>query len=96
MTNYDTFYKDENGEYRVVFTSDDREKAKAVEKVCRAVIDGEVETEDDVEPVRYAAIERDGSRCSCSNCDALLTNAQYYRYCPNVAEDSSRRKNETD
>lgn len=44
-------YKNDHGEYEITFGSKDYDKAKAVEKVCKAVIDKEVKTPEDVSVV---------------------------------------------
>ena len=44
-------YTNNNGEYEITFASKDYEKAKAVEKVCCAVIDKYVKSPLDVESV---------------------------------------------
>ena len=48
MSWYNTKYKNDNGEYELNTGTLDYEQAKAIEKVCRAVIDGEVKSPDDV------------------------------------------------
>ena len=51
MSWWNAKYTNNNGEYEINFTSKDYEKAKAVEKVCCAVIDKDVKSPLDVEAV---------------------------------------------
>lgn len=48
MTNWNAKYTNEDGEYEITFRSTEREKTKAIEKVCRAVMDGVVHKQEDV------------------------------------------------
>lgn len=48
MSWWNAKYKNDHGEYEITFGSKKREKAKAVEKVCQAVIDKQVEFPHDV------------------------------------------------
>ena len=51
MSWWNAKYTNNNGEYEITFASKDYEKAKAVEKVCCAVIDKYVKSPLDVESV---------------------------------------------
>ena len=51
MSWWNAKYTNNNGEYEITFASKDYEKAKAVEKVCCAVIDNVVKSPFDVEAV---------------------------------------------
>ena len=51
MSWWNAKYTNNNGEYEITFSSKDYEKAKAVEKVCCAVMDGAVKSPMDVEVV---------------------------------------------
>ena len=51
MSWWNAKYTNNNGEYEITFASKDYEKAKAVEKVCCAVMDGAVKSPMDVEVV---------------------------------------------
>ena len=51
MSWWNAKYKNNHGEYEITFASEDYEKAKAVEKVCCAVIDNVVKSPFDVESV---------------------------------------------
>ena len=51
MSCWNAKYKNDYGEYEINFSSKDYEKAKAVEKVCCAVMDKYVKTPFDVEVV---------------------------------------------
>lgn len=53
MSWWNAKYTNDNGEYEITFGSQDYEKAKAVEKVCCAVIDKTVKSLDDVAIVRH-------------------------------------------
>lgn len=48
MSWWNAKYKNDHGEYEITFGSQKYEKTKAVEKVCCAVIDKQVESPDDV------------------------------------------------
>lgn len=52
MDTWNAKYKNKWNEYEVKFCSDDYEKAKAVERVCQYIIDGEITSRSDVAPVR--------------------------------------------
>ena len=61
MSWWNAKYPNNHGEYEITFASKDYEKAKAVEKVCCAVIDKDVKSPLDVEVV---------VRCrECKYCD---------------------------
>ena len=51
MSWWNAKYTNSNGEYEITFASKDYEKAKAVEKVCCAIIDKNVKSLFDVEVV---------------------------------------------
>ena len=51
MSWWNAKYTNNNGEYEITFSSKDYEKAKAVEKVCCAVMDKAVKSPFDVEVV---------------------------------------------
>ena len=51
MSWWNAKYTNNNGEYEITFASKDYEKAKAVEKVCCAIIDKNVKSPFDVEVV---------------------------------------------
>ena len=51
MSWWNAKYQNNHGEYEITFASKDYEKAKAVEKVCCAVIDKDVKSSLDVEVV---------------------------------------------
>ena len=51
MSWWNAKYTNNNGEYEITFASKDREKTKAVEKVCCAVMDKDVKSPLDVEVV---------------------------------------------
>ena len=51
MSYWNAKYTNNNGEYEITFASKDYEKAKAVEKVCCAVMDRDVKSPMDVEVV---------------------------------------------
>lgn len=51
MSWWNAKYTNNNGEYEITFASKDYEKAKAVEKVCCAVMDRDVRSPMDVEVV---------------------------------------------
>lgn len=52
MDTWNAKYKNKWNEYEVKFCSDDYEKAKAVERVCQYIMDGEITSRSDVAPVR--------------------------------------------
>ena len=51
MSWWNAKYKNNHGEYEITFGTKYYERAKAVEKVCKAVIDNVVKTPDDVQCV---------------------------------------------
>lgn len=57
MSYWNAKYPNDNGEYEITFGSKKRETAKAVEKVCAAVMDSRVESPEDVEVVVHAQWE---------------------------------------
>lgn len=75
-------------ESTIKFGSNSYEKVKAVEKVCRLIIDKKVLTPDDIEPVRHGRWDKvyksgvtvtDGHVSSC--CD--MWNERRSPWCPN-------------
>ena len=60
-------YKNDHGEYEITFGSKDYEKTKAVEKVCRAVIDKSVTCQSDIAIVVLC------KNCSHSRLPSALT-----------------------
>lgn len=52
MDTWNAKYRNKWNEYEVKFCSDDYEKAKAVERVCQYIMDGEITSRSDVAPVR--------------------------------------------
>lgn len=74
MSWWNAKYKNDHGEYEITFASQKYEKAKAVEKVCCAVIDKKVNSPDDVEIVRHGRwVERPNTKGQvyCSECGTL-------------------------
>ena len=51
MSWWNAKYKNDFGEYEIAFGSKDYEKAKAVEKLCQAIIDKKVTSPEDLLPV---------------------------------------------
>lgn len=68
MSYWDAKYPNDCGEYEITFGSKSRETTRAVEKVCAAVIDGLVESPDDVEIVVRANWVRRSNQIWCSHC----------------------------
>ena len=94
MSWWNAKYKNNCGEYEITFGSKEYEKTKAVEKVCRAVMDETVNTPDDIEiVVRGRWIDKGayvttayGSLdvYTCSNCNMEITIDNFCNnYCPN-------------
>lgn len=87
MDTWNAKYKNKWNEYDVKFCSDDYEKAKAVEMVCRYIMDGEITSRSDVAPVRRGHWKRDReNRPICSECaEEPYRNGDYNlpNYCPN-------------
>ncbi|MBS4880070.1 MAG: hypothetical protein KH138_07175 [Firmicutes bacterium] len=52
MDTWNAKYSNKWNEFEVKFCSDDYEKAKAVERVCQYIMDGEITSRSDVAPVR--------------------------------------------
>lgn len=71
MSYWNAKYPNDNGEYEITFGSKNRETAKAVEKVCAAVMDGRVESPEDVEVVVHAHWVMRGGRRYCSACGTM-------------------------
>ena len=69
MSYWNAKYTNNNGEYEITFASKDYEKAKAVEKVCCAVIDKSVKSPLDVEAV-----------VRCRECKHMIPQS-HTRYC---------------
>lgn len=83
-------YPDEQGDYVVVFKSKTREEAKAVEKVCCAVMDRIVKSPTDVSSVVHGRWVKDKylpTHCSvCGELPLLSRYGEYEvlsNYCPN-------------
>ena len=53
MSYWNAKYKNDYGEYEITFASKQKEKTKAVEKLCQAIIDKMVKSADDVAIVRH-------------------------------------------
>ena len=70
MSWWNAKYTNNDGEYEITFASKDYEKAKAVEKVCCAVIDKAVKSPLDVEVV-----------VRCRECKHALIHPCGYVYC---------------
>ena len=73
MSWWNAKYTNNDGEYEITFASKDYEKAKAVEKVCCAVIDKYVKSPLDVESV-----------LRCRECKHLnvVNRKELYAHCP--------------
>lgn len=83
-------YKNDHGEYEITFGSKYYERAKAVEKVCQAVIDKAVKTKDDIAVVTHGRWVALGQRTYgggksythyCSECGQH--GFDDYKRCPN-------------
>lgn len=91
MSWWNAKYKNNHGEYEITFGSQQYEKAKAVEKVCRAVIDKVVKSPDDVEIVRqgvwvsrFAKHWKGKDECGeCGFHEKDRRDLSHYKYCPN-------------
>lgn len=94
MSYWNAKYTNEDGEYEITFASKNYHKAKAVEKVCCAVIDDKVDTPDDIEVVVHGRWEEWWPGISvimtgeemlyrCSACTAKYADIDGYDYCPN-------------
>lgn len=87
MDTWNAKYRNKWNEYEVKFCSDDYEKAKAVERVCQYIMDGEITSRSDVAPVRRGHWKRDReNRPICSECaEEPYRNGDYNlpNYCPN-------------
>lgn len=69
MSYWNAKYTNEYGEYEITFASPIYNTAKAVEKICEAVIDEKVDTPDDIEVVVHGRWEWDTEDIyMCSNC----------------------------
>ena len=97
MDTWNAKYRNKWNEYEVKFCSDDYEKAKAVERVCQYIMDGEITSRSDVAPVRLGRwiVERDtfpglnleNNVCSeCGECAGTwpkrLGPRDKYAFCP--------------
>ena len=51
MSWWNAKYKNDFGEYEITFGSKDYEKTRAVERVCQAIIDKRIKTQDDLRPL---------------------------------------------
>ena len=51
MSWWNAKYKNNHGEYEITFASKSYEKAKAVERICQAIIDKKVKSREDVDAV---------------------------------------------
>ena len=73
MSWWNAKYTNNDGEYEITFASKDYEKAKAVEKVCCAIIDKNVKSPFDVEVV-----------VRCRECKHLnvVNRKELYAHCP--------------
>ena len=73
MSWWNAKYTNNNGEYEITFASKNYAKAKAVEKICCAVIDKDVKSPLDVEAV-----------VRCRDCKHLkiLNRKELYAHCP--------------
>lgn len=68
MDTWNAKYRNKWNEFEVKFCSDDYEKAKAVERVCQYIMDGEITSRSDVAPVRRGHWVRVGDGTTCSEC----------------------------
>lgn len=92
MTEYFTRYTNDQGDYEITFRSNDKVKARTVEEVCRAIIDGVIKSPEDV-PNRKCSrasghwIEIPflmGTSHKCSLCGEYYGMPHgIYNYCPN-------------
>ena len=73
MSWWNAKYTNNNGEYEITFASKDYEKAKAIEKVCCAIIDKNIKSPFDVEVV-----------VRCRECKHLnvVNRKELYAHCP--------------
>lgn len=89
MSWWSAIYTNNDDEYEITFGSKDYKKTKAVEKVCTAVIDGKVNSPDDVEIVRHGRwVVRSNTKGQvyCSECGTLekITDSNFKStHCPN-------------
>ena len=93
MDTWNAKYRNKWNEYEVKFCSDDYEKAKAVERVCQYIMDGEITSRSDLAPVRRGYWVRVGNGTTCSECMQGLLRINGKRsewvdlsgmpYCPN-------------
>ena len=68
MDTWNAKYRNKWNEFEVKFCSDDYEKAKAVERVCQYIMDGEITSRSDVATVRRGHWVRVGNGTTCSEC----------------------------
>lgn len=85
MSWWNAKYKNDHDEYEITFGSRYREKTKIVEKVCKAIIDKKVQSEDDIAIVRHGRwkISCDGYYPYCSVCREEPKGGTMTPYCPN-------------
>lgn len=84
MSWWNAKYTNGDGDNEITFGSKYYERAKAVEKVCQAVIDKKVKTPDDVAVVVHGRWTEDGSLIiTCSECKrGYNLIAKFTNYCP--------------
>ena len=71
MDTWNAKYRNKQNEFEVKFCSDDYEKAKAVERVCQYIMDGEITSRSDVAQVRrgeWLDLHGDYQTAKCSFC----------------------------
>lgn len=87
MSWWNAKYKNNHGEYEITFASKDYEKAKAVEKVCCAVMDKVVKSPFDVATVRHGRWEVEVGmnffkERNCPVCKKRIE-SNFWSFCPN-------------
>lgn len=92
MDTWNAKYRNKWNEFEVKFCSDDYEKAKAVERVCQYIMDGEITSRSDVAPVRRGHWIKCGYACGeaefkCSLCGEIEWRTNETDYCPNCGAD---------
>jgi len=87
MSWWNAKYKNNHDEYEITFGSKYREKTKIVEKVCKAIIDKTVQSEDDIAIVRHGRWENDPKiskdHKQCTACKYDFARLFPDNYCPN-------------
>lgn len=89
MSWWNAKYKNAHDEYEITFGSKYKEKTKIVEKVCKAIIDKLVQSEDDIAIARHGRWEfkhPNGWACSeCGEWGLMIDNRGICKsnYCPN-------------